>query len=53
MDDRIREAAAAWNYCWPTQLESGVMFYKGLRITRDEFESECRRAETGGNWKHC
>lgn len=51
MDERIREAAAAWNHCWPAQLESGVMFFKGLRITRAEFELACRQAEKGANWK--
>jgi hypothetical protein len=50
-DKRLQEAVAECNCCWPSQLESGVMFFKGLRITRDEFEAECRRAETGGNWK--
>ena len=39
MDDRIYEAAAAWTYEWPAQLESGVMFYKGLRITRAQFSA--------------
>lgn len=38
-DERIREAVIAWNHVWPEQLESGVMFYKGLRITRAEFEA--------------
>jgi hypothetical protein len=51
IDKRLQEAVAECNCCWPSQLESGVMFFKGLRITRDEFEAECRRAETGGNWK--
>jgi hypothetical protein len=34
---KIRCAVVAWNYRWPEQLESGVMFYMGERITRAEF----------------
>jgi DNA-directed RNA polymerase subunit RPC12/RpoP len=34
----IRRAVGAWNRAWPAQLESGVMFYEGERITRAEFE---------------
>jgi hypothetical protein len=33
----IRAAVIAWHYHWPDQLESGVMFYMGQRITRAEF----------------
>ena len=34
----IRAAVADWR-TWPDQLESGVMFYMGERITRAEFEA--------------
>lgn len=43
MDDRIYRAVAAWGGKWPEQLESGVMFYDGLRITRVEFEAATGR----------
>jgi hypothetical protein len=39
MDERIYRAVVAWGGIWPAQLESGVMFYDGLRITRAEFEA--------------
>lgn len=38
----IRQAVIDSNYKWPQQLDSGIMFYKGLRITIDEFNSEKR-----------
>lgn len=28
------------NYKWPKQLTSGVMFYNGSRITKEEFLNE-------------
>lgn len=39
-DDRlklIREAVAANGGVWPEELTSGVLFWRGKRITRDEF----------------
>lgn len=36
----IARAVAAWGGVWPAQLESGVMFYEGERITRAEFEGK-------------
>lgn len=44
--DRLRRkrltlfrARAAWGGKWPEQLTSGVMFYEGERITREQFEA--------------
>lgn len=34
----IARARMAHSGKWPEQLTSGVMFYEGERITRDEFE---------------
>ena len=34
----IKEARAYWRFKWPEQLWTGVMFFKGERITREEFE---------------
>lgn len=36
----IKEARAFFDNKWPKQLWTGVMFFKGLRITKDEFEVE-------------
>lgn len=33
----IEEARAYFNYTWPEQLTSGVMFFKGVRITKAQF----------------
>lgn len=33
----IRMAVDRWGGVWPDQLESGVMFFMGERITRAEF----------------
>lgn len=38
IDTRLIEAVKANNSLWPDELYSGVMFWKGLRITRAEFE---------------
>ncbi len=37
-DDTIRDAVIHCNFTWPKQLTSGVMFFKGQRITRAEFK---------------
>lgn len=39
--ESLRRARFAHNFQWPAQLESGVMFYEGERITRAEFDGEC------------
>lgn len=41
-DPRLARAVAYWRGTWPAQLEGGVMFYEGLRITRGEFEAAAR-----------
>ena len=33
----IRLACSYFNYKWPKQLTSGIMFYNGFRITIKEF----------------
>jgi len=38
--DPIDRARAAWGGKWPAQLTSGVMFFEGCRITREQFESQ-------------
>jgi len=38
----IRRACAFFKYQWPAQLDSGVMFFEGLRITIEEF-IDCAR----------
>lgn len=35
----IAAARKAYNNKWPDMLESGVMFYNGDRITKEEFEA--------------
>lgn len=39
----VSRAVNAHGRKWPEQLTSGVMFYEGERITRDEFLAEVRR----------
>lgn len=34
----VHEAIGAYDGVWPEDLYSGVMFWKGDRITRSEFE---------------
>jgi len=36
-DSRLREAFLQHNGKWPTSLTSGVMYWRGLRITFEEF----------------
>lgn len=38
MDEIIKEARAYYCYTWPFQLQSDIMFFKGIRITRRTFE---------------
>ena len=40
----IRNARGFYAGRWPDQLDSGVMFFEGQRITRDEFESASRES---------
>lgn len=35
----IREAVAYWNWKWPDELWTGIMFFKGERITLGEFHA--------------
>lgn len=35
--DAIKLACAFYDYKWPTELCSGVMFYEGHKITLEEF----------------
>jgi len=35
----IREAAYFHGYVWPKQLYTGIMFYKGHRITIEQFNA--------------
>lgn len=35
----IHEARARWYGVWPEDLTSGVMFCRGFRITREQFET--------------
>ncbi len=37
--EAIALACRDYNYKWPEELWTGVMFYKGFRITKDEFEA--------------
>lgn len=39
----IRAACAHYNYVWPKQLESGIMYFDGARITIEEFNKEARK----------
>ena len=36
----IRRACAAFNYKWPEQLSSGIMFFEGQKITIEEFKEQ-------------
>jgi hypothetical protein len=36
----VAHARTAWGGKWPDQLTSGVMFYEGERITREQFEAQ-------------
>lgn len=36
----INEARMYWSFKWPEQLWTGLMFFKGERITREEFEAQ-------------
>ena len=38
----ITLACAHFNYKWPKELTSGVMFYEGFRITVKEFNERAR-----------
>lgn len=38
----LRRAIAEYDYKWPKQLTSGVMYYLGQRITVEEFKKEAR-----------
>jgi len=38
VDNRLGSAYYANGGKWPESLVSGIMFYDGLRITREEFE---------------
>jgi hypothetical protein len=42
MKEILRRAIAHYNYKWPKELTSGVMFFEGQRITIEEFKKECR-----------
>lgn len=37
-NDILKECCEFHDCVWPEHLFTGVMFYKGLRITKDEFE---------------
>lgn len=39
-EEIIHDARVYWNFKWPEQLWTGVMFFKGERITRQEFEAQ-------------
>lgn len=42
----IKNACIYFNFQWPRELTSGVMFFGGERITRREFQSVSRREKT-------
>lgn len=44
-DQVIRECVQANNRRWPEQLTSGVMFYRGERITQEEFTAAVARLD--------
>lgn len=49
--ERIGEAVCYWRMRWPDELPSGIMFFNGARITRDEFNARAalaKSAETTG-----
>ena len=35
----LHDAISFWTGEWPPELYSGVMFYKGLRITKQQFDA--------------
>lgn len=37
-----RRACAHFNYHWPDQLTSGIMFFEGERITVEEFMEQVK-----------
>lgn len=39
----IRRACVYYNYVWPKQLVSGVMFFEGTRITIEQFQAEAKK----------
>lgn len=39
----IKDALIFYNFIWPEELYSGVMFFKGLRITKEEFVAAMRK----------
>lgn len=40
--DAIKLACADYNFTWPYQLYSGIMYYHGFRITIEEFNKWAR-----------
>lgn len=38
----VRECVAHCNYKWPKQLTSGIMFFRGERITIEEFMEQVK-----------
>lgn len=36
----VRRCCAYYNYQWPIQLTSGIMFFEGYKITIEEFAKE-------------
>jgi hypothetical protein len=38
-EDAIQEALAYYEGKWPPELWTGVMFFKGTRITKQEFDA--------------
>jgi hypothetical protein len=40
--DVIRRLCAVYNYRWPKQYITGVLFYDGYRITIEEFNEQAK-----------
>lgn len=42
IDDAVKQACAHYDYNWPKELTSGVMFFNGHRITIQQFNKWAR-----------
>lgn len=40
--DVVRRACHYWNYKWPEELWTGIMYFDGETITIEEFNAICK-----------
>ncbi len=42
--ERLSKARKYWGNAWPIELTNGVMFFEGLRITKDQFQNSQQKS---------